>query len=66
MTKYETYEQAGIPEYWLVNLKRRTIEVFVLEGQRYHSLGVFKGEQALLSRLIPPGTIPVEQFFARM
>ena len=66
LTKYETYEQAGIPEYWLVNLKRRTIEVFVLEGQRYHSLGVFKGEQALLSRLIPLGTIPVEQFFARM
>jgi Uma2 family endonuclease len=66
LTKYEAYEQARVPEYWLVNLKRRSIEVFVLEGERYRSLGIFKGEQALLSQLVPSGAVPVEQFFARI
>jgi len=64
LTKYDTYEQAGIPEYWLVNPKRRTIEVFVLEERRYHSLGVFQGEQVLPSRLIPSRIVPIERFFA--
>ncbi len=66
LTKYETYQRAGIPEYWLVNTTRHTVEVFILEGRRYHSLGVFKGEQALPSRLVPSGVVPVERFFAWM
>src|SRR5436305_1012985 len=66
LTKYETYQQAGIPEYWLVNPKWRTIEVFVLEGRQYRSLGAFEGEQALSSRLVPSGGVPVERFFAWM
>src|SRR5579864_3637340 len=64
LTKLGVYEQAGIPEYWLVNPKRRTIEVFVLEEWQYRSLGVFKGEEALSSRLIPSGRVAVERFFA--
>ncbi len=66
LTKYETYEQAGIPEYWLVNPMRRTIEVFVLEERQYRSLGVFRGEQALPSRLVPSRMVSVERFFAWM
>jgi len=52
LTKLGVYEQAGIPEYWLVNPKRKTIEVFVLEERQYRSLGVFKGEQVLPTGII--------------
>jgi Uma2 family endonuclease len=66
LTKFGVYQQAGIPEYWLVHSKRRTIEVFVLEERQYRSLGVFKGKQVLPSQLLPSGSVSVERFFAWM
>lgn len=53
MVKYRAYEQAGVPEYWLVNSRKQTIEVFVLEEGRYRSPGAFHGEQAVQSRIVP-------------
>jgi Uma2 family endonuclease len=41
LTKYDTYEYTGVLEYWIVNIERRTVEIFVLEGDEYHSPGVF-------------------------
>ena len=63
LVKHNLYEQEGIPEYWLVNLKEQSIEVFVLEMGKYRSLGAFRNEQAVQSRLIPNETVPVSQFF---
>jgi len=64
LVKYRVYEQAGVPEYWLINNKKQTIEVFVLEEGRYISLGAFHGEQAVQSRLVPGAAAPAAQFFA--
>jgi Uma2 family endonuclease len=63
LTKYDTYEYTGVLEYWIVNLDRRTVEIFVLEGDEYHSLGVFHGEQKVPSRLISWLSVRVDQFF---
>jgi Uma2 family endonuclease len=63
LTKYDTYEYAGVLEYWIVNLDRRSVEIFVLEGDAYHSLGVFQGEQKVQSRLISWLSVRAEQFF---
>lgn len=63
VNKHMAYEQAGIPEYWLVNPHTQSIEVFALEGEKYHSLGIFKGEQTLPSRIVPQMTTAVECFF---
>ena len=63
LTKYDTYERAGVPEYWIVNLDRRTVEIVVLEDGKYHSLGVFHGEQKVPSRIISWLSVRVEQFF---
>ena len=41
LVKYSVYEQAGVPEYWLVNASEQIIEVFALEEGRYRSLGEF-------------------------
>jgi len=63
LTKYDTYERAGVLEYWIINLDRRTVEIFVLEDDTYHSLGVFHGEQKVPSRLISWLSVRAEQFF---
>lgn len=63
LTKYDTYEYTGVLEYWILNLERRTVEVFVLDGDEYHSLGVFHGEQKVPSRLISWLSVRVDQFF---
>src|SRR5256886_14153881 len=64
LTKYEKYAQAGITEYWIVKPKPRTVEVLVLEAGAYRSLGIFRGEQTLPSRIVPDLPVGVERFFA--
>ena len=63
ITKYEKYAQAGIPEYWLVKSSSRTVELLVLEGGEYRSLGIFRVEQTLPSRIVPEFPVDVAQFF---
>lgn len=63
LTKYDTYARAGVPEYWIVNPDRRTVEVLVLEGGQYLSLGIFGGQQMVPSRILPGLSVRVEQFF---
>lgn len=57
------YEQAGVPEYWLVDEKKQTVELFTLEGNAYRSLGEFTGKQTLPSRIVPHMDAPVARFF---
>ena len=63
LTKYEKYAHAGIIEYWIVKPKSRSVEVLVLEGREYRSLGVFNGQATLPSRVVPDLPVRVEQFF---
>jgi len=63
LTKYDTYEYTGVQEYWIINLERRTVEVFLLEGDEYQSLGVFHGDQKVPSQLISWLSVRVDQFF---
>lgn len=62
--KFDSYARAGVPEYWIASPEARTIEVFVLESNRYRSLGVFEGQANLPSRIVPDFPVQVMQFFA--
>jgi Uma2 family endonuclease len=62
--KQDAYARAGVPEYWIVTPGEQVVEVLVLEGQFYSSLGVFGGEEMLPSRIVPDMPVRVEQFFA--
>lgn len=45
--KVADYAEAGIPEYWIVNLLDATITVLRLDGAQFLTYGVFgRGEQA--------------------
>jgi Uma2 family endonuclease len=61
--KLDAYTSAGVPEYWVVNPEAQTVELLVLENRVYTSLGVFKGQAALPSRVLVDLSVDVEQFF---
>ncbi len=62
--KQDAYAHAGVPEYWIVTPGEQVVEVLVLEGGLYSSLGVFAGRAMLPSRIVPDMPVRVEQFFA--
>ncbi|HZO74160.1 MAG TPA: Uma2 family endonuclease [Ktedonobacteraceae bacterium] len=63
--KQDAYARAGIQEYWIADPAAQTVEVLLLEGGGYYSLGVFSGQMRLSSRVVPTITeVQVEQFFA--
>jgi Uma2 family endonuclease len=64
VSKYERYAEAGVQEYWIVNVEAGTVQVSVLEAGGYHSLGTFRGQQTLPSRIVPNLPVRVEQFFS--
>jgi len=64
--KFRAYEQAQVPEYWVVNPGEQVVELLVLENGVYQSLGVFHGTAVLPSRIVPDWSVKVEQFFAFM
>ena len=61
--KSRAYAQAGVKEYWIVRPVERTIEVFVLEADKYCSVGVFSGEQTLPTTIVDNFPVQVRQFF---
>jgi Uma2 family endonuclease len=63
VTKYEKYAHAGVQEYWIANIEAKTIQVLVLELGEYRSLGIFRGEQTVPSRIVPELPVGVERFF---
>jgi Uma2 family endonuclease len=64
LSKYEAYEQAAVPEYWIVHPQAQSIEMLILEQDGYQSCGTFKGKETLPSRIAPGiASIAVEQFF---
>lgn len=62
--KYEKYALAGITEYWIVKPEQQSVEVFTLDNGEYHSLGIFRGQDTLPSRVVPEFPVRVEQFFS--
>lgn len=64
--KREAYARAGIREYWQVDPIARTIEVLFLEEGIYRSIGLFQGQDRLVSRVVPTlEAVRVEQCFGQ-
>jgi len=61
--KFEEYEKAGIPEYWIVDPFQQTIEVFILENGSYILLGKFGIGEMAYSKLLDGFQISVNSVF---
>lgn len=57
--KYEIYAEAGIPEYWIVDPRQRTVEVFVLSSGVYDLLGRFEAGETVSSQILDGFNAPV-------
>jgi Uma2 family endonuclease len=63
-TKREEYAQAGIPEYWIVDVLERRLVVLALEGQVYRVHGDFGPGTVAGSALLPGFSVAVDQVLA--
>jgi Uma2 family endonuclease len=61
--KFRVYQEAGVPEYWILDYSLRTVEVFVLEEGEYVLLGKWSMGDTATSRVLTGFQIPVAQIF---
>lgn len=64
VVKRHEYAQAGIPEYWIVDLQERQITVLTLDGQTYREHGVFAPGSDASSVLLGGFAVSVEAVFS--
>lgn len=62
--KYIIYMEFGVKEYWMVNPKLRTIEVYVLEEDEYKQAAIFKGSECSVSESFDELEIYLEEIFS--
>jgi len=62
--KFRLYQDAGVPEYWILDYRARTIEVFVLEEDEYVAAGQFAAGEEATSRVLPGFSAAVDSVFA--
>jgi Uma2 family endonuclease len=62
--KFAEYAQAGIAEYWMVDVTGQTVEVYTLDGERYRLYGRFARGAQLTSPLLTALSLDVEAVFA--
>ena len=61
--KYDVYEEAGVPEYWIVMAELQLIEVFVLEHGKYQRITTYVKEDQIMPRSLPGLTIHLDEIF---
>ncbi|WP_066295198.1 Uma2 family endonuclease [Bacillus sp. FJAT-29937] len=61
--KYQLYERAGVKEYWIVDAMNESIEVYVLDDQKYVVYGVFTREEAIQVPTLRGLEIDLNQIF---
>jgi Uma2 family endonuclease len=61
--KKERYAAAGVPHYWLVDPRTRTLEPYRLIGSEYEPLGLFGPGTAYRPELFPGLEIPIDELW---
>lgn len=59
-TKYNAYQDAGVPEYWLVDYRAKTVEIYHLVDKVYMLTGKYTGKETAVSTQLIGFKIVVE------
>lgn len=62
--KFQAYQKAGVPEYWIVDYRAHTIEIFFLEEGVYVLLGQYGSGEFAHSRVLEGFEVAVDEVFA--
>lgn len=62
-TKFDAYEQAEVAEYWLVDPKARSVEVYTLSNGEYALFGQYTGAELIRSALLVELVIPNQALY---
>jgi Uma2 family endonuclease len=58
--KFRIYAKAGVREYWIVDPKPRTIELYFLRGGAYELIGKYSVGETVRSEVLPGFEVKVE------
>jgi len=53
----------GVKEYWMVNPKLKTIEVYILEENEYKQAAIYKGDDYAVSQIFKELGIVLKNVF---
>ncbi len=59
--KFRIYAKAGVPEYWIIDPEKRTIELYSLRGYIYHMLGKYGVGESVRSKILAGFEVAVEE-----
>ena len=62
--KPEDYAGAGIPEYWIIDPKKKRVTVLVLDGSQYRVHGEFGPGSQATSLLLPGFAVSVDEILS--
>jgi len=62
-TKFDVYEEAGVAEYWIVDPRTRSVEVYTWSNGEYALFGQFIEKELVQSQLLPGLSIPNNLLF---
>jgi Uma2 family endonuclease len=62
--KRREYAKAKISEYWIIDLKKKTITVLTLSGKSYKVHGIYKPDDQAASKLLKGFKVAVSEVFA--
>jgi Uma2 family endonuclease len=63
VSKFNAYEKAGVPEYWIVETEQKMVSVFKLQNKRYGRPETYTEEQSIVVGIFPDLIIDLKRIF---
>ena len=61
--KFDLYEESGVTEYWIVEPKNQTVEVFVLENEKYRRVQTYVSDDVIYCHTLEGLELDLKEVF---